>query len=120
MARNGQTAFDCESLERELGKESVKTLVRMFLEDTCDTVRQVQQAVKDRNAEQVRSLAHMMKGGCRSISALSSAEFCEVLEESAQRADWAAIRIGVNALEPMYESLKNDILSYLNESVRRD
>ena len=87
MSIPSQPAFDYARLEQELGKDSTQTLAQMFLDDTRDVLTNLNELVEQNDADRLRKLVHMLKGGCRSIIALSSERFCENLEESAAQAN---------------------------------
>jgi HPt (histidine-containing phosphotransfer) domain-containing protein len=115
MYAGKQRLFDYSGLEAELDQESVLTLARLFCDDTAPILAQIEEAVRKRNSEQVRTLIHMLKGCCRSINALSVEQFCEAIEDAAMRSDWTSISMGTASLSPLYEKLIEEVATYLEQ-----
>ena len=108
--------FDHVNLENELDRSAVVTLATLFKQDTAPIMANLPQAVRQKNAELVRSQVHMLRGGCRSISALRVDEFCEVLEDAAAAKDWCSIEVGVFGLGALYDRLIDEISEYIRVS----
>jgi HPt (histidine-containing phosphotransfer) domain-containing protein len=115
MYAGKQRLFDYAGLESELDQESVALLARLFCDDTSPIIAKIHDAVEKRDAEEVRSLIHMLKGCCRSINAVPVEQFCEAIEEAAMRVDWTSITMGTSSLVPLYEKLAEEVVEYLEK-----
>jgi PAS domain S-box-containing protein len=83
---NSMQAWDEQALlRRSLGKENLmNSLISMFLKSTPSQVTELQQACEAKDVEQVRHIAHTIKGGAANLSALRLQESAKDLEEQAK------------------------------------
>ena len=104
---------DLESLERELDVECARELALSFLEDASLLLIGIDAAVERREAVQLRSHAHGVKGCCRTIRALAAEEITNELESAAMSEDWQKIPAIRLQLAAAYDQVRRYITSYL-------
>lgn len=104
---------DLAKLEKVLDREGAVEMCEMFLEDTTDILQKISSAIESRDCERIREVAHMLKGCCKSVSAVSIAEMCAEMEGAAREQD---IRHAVDCLPKIanaYAALELQLRTYL-------
>jgi HPt (histidine-containing phosphotransfer) domain-containing protein len=124
MSVDQKALFDYKALESEFERAAVAELAALFLEETADCLTLLKRELEAKNTEGIRSLAHKMRGGCRSISSSSVEKTCRRLERacmppdfadpSTDFADWPHIEDLVSTLSLQCKSLFTIIQEYLN------
>jgi HPt (histidine-containing phosphotransfer) domain-containing protein len=95
---NSQLA-NLHDLEEQFDVEVARELVAAYLEDTDTVLDQMQVAIVDRDAAALKSVAHMLKGASRIITAKKLEHSASELEELTTSANWLMA-------ETQYENLK--------------
>ena len=63
------------------GEEVIRNLSTLFEQDSHARIRALQQAISENRADEVRKIAHALKGSCANVGAHRLAGLCEILEE---------------------------------------
>jgi PAS domain S-box-containing protein len=84
-----EVAVNINILESLVGSDRViiKEFLSDFLRDSREMVSELQNAVVDSKADEVRFIAHKLKSSARSIGALALGEWCAQMEKSAKQDD---------------------------------
>jgi CheY-like chemotaxis protein/HPt (histidine-containing phosphotransfer) domain-containing protein len=105
------------ALRRELGPSgALPRLVAIFERETPAILAGLRSAIDAEEAPSVRDLAHKLKGGCLSITAVPMSELCRDLEESAAAGSLEGAHDRVDAIESAYA----DALAALREQIPSD
>ncbi len=80
------------------GDPDMRELVEFFVDQMPDRVRALQQSLESGALEDVRSIAHQLKGAGGSYGFPQITESARMLEEQADSADIDAVRRGVDEL----------------------
>ncbi len=103
--------IDQAAMSRSLGADEgfrVRILAR-FLESTPSVVESMKAAAARDDHDQVRGLAHRLKGTSRMVGALMLGDVCEELEQVGTAEDAAAIGDGLARLQISYEDVVDEI-----------
>jgi signal transduction histidine kinase/CheY-like chemotaxis protein/HPt (histidine-containing phosphotransfer) domain-containing protein len=98
-----------ELLERLGGREDmIARFIEMFLKNVTGYMDSLQAAVEQNEGEQMRIMAHTIKGAAGNISAKCIRETAASLEALAREGD-------LGAAATLFQQLKNDIISFQHE-----
>jgi signal transduction histidine kinase/HPt (histidine-containing phosphotransfer) domain-containing protein len=92
--QNGSTpqepdAINMQALESACGSEGARELLEIFVHSTDDLFGRMNAALSAKDAKQLKSCAHEMKGACASIGAQDMAAISKNIEASALAENWA-------------------------------
>ena len=76
---------------RDLMEEGFSELLQVFLKESAEQYEALQRAWDRGEHEQVRRLAHSLKGCCSNLGARECAGLASGLEQAAVHADWGVI-----------------------------
>lgn len=85
-----ESPLDFSALESMFGddEELRDAILHEFAGSAQPYITELDDALGDRSAEGVRSLAHKLKSSSRTVGASVLADVCEALEHSAPNQDW--------------------------------
>jgi PAS domain S-box-containing protein len=110
MSPNGNGLIDAGRVQRfrDDYPEIAERLVALFADTTPPLLEQLTNAVHADDDEQVRRLAHKLKGSCQNVGAVEMAKLCRQLEEPGARMNSIA-----DALQGVYPATLAEIRSTL-------
>jgi HPt (histidine-containing phosphotransfer) domain-containing protein len=71
-------------LENQIGKETTKELIDIWLSETPQRVEAIREAVKEGSNQMAKNAAHALRGGCSIFGLVGIAECCKVIEDEAR------------------------------------
>jgi PAS domain S-box-containing protein len=98
-------------------RELLRTLVQMFLNTSPEQMNELREAVRQRNAEAIRRVAHTIKGAVGNFSAGPAFEAALDLEMQARLQDLADVDAACQRLHTALEELKPVLLTLANDQV---
>ena len=73
------------ALQAEGAEDILTRIIKLFLEDTPNQLEKLQQALRDKDADTIRSIAHTMKSSSANLGALTLSALFKDLEERGRR-----------------------------------
>jgi CheY-like chemotaxis protein/HPt (histidine-containing phosphotransfer) domain-containing protein len=103
--------FDANSLMDRISgdREFFEELVNLFIEDTPRHFESMKNACKEKDAEEIRNIAHTVTGSAGNFGAYSLQKSALSLEQTARTGDFSEIGCLIDAVETEFEILKNEI-----------
>jgi HPt (histidine-containing phosphotransfer) domain-containing protein len=89
----------------------IEDFVMIFLHDTPERLAALRAAAGHQDREQLRSLAHLIKGGAANAAAARLAALCAALESQVRSDEAAAILDQVGRIEAEYQRVSAALLS---------
>lgn len=71
-------------LENQIGKETTKELIDIWLSETPQRVEAIREAVKEGRNQITKNAAHALRGGCSIFGLVGIAECCKIIEDEAR------------------------------------
>lgn len=90
-------------------RELLMELLDIFVEDYAEKRELLDQLIKDNNAEEVRNIAHSIKGAAGNISAKAIHATCEKMERLAELNDLAPVQDLLGPLDKQFIDLQGCI-----------
>ena len=87
-----------QSLVEDIGRDDVRALVDLFLDDAPARIAALRAAIEGGDATAAAKVAHLMKSSASSVGALAYAARCGQLEQLAGEQRLEAARAGAEAL----------------------
>ncbi len=95
--------------------DTVLELVHLFLTDTTERLAGLENACKDGDLEQVRRLAHTIKGSCSQMGEASMAALSKDLEEQAKGGSLGGSVGTLAAITRQFEATRQAIRAFLEQ-----
>ena len=115
-----QQSFSTIALEEAFDADGAREIIQSFLDDSSDLIKLLDDTIKEREQEKLRSISHKLRGCCRAISAHSGQKLCSRMEELAAQLktqeDWLAVEALQPILEESYAAIAERARQYLNVS----
>lgn len=93
-------------LKRSMGKESLfNAIVSLFLQDMPNRVKDLTEAVENKELDKIRQLSHTIKGVAANLSGGKVQAASAVIEEAAKKNDFECIEITLPQLLQVYQEL---------------
>jgi len=106
-----------DALKRILGNRIVlKTLLEVYISEIPDNMLQLKEAIKDKNKEKVRFIAHSMKGVAANLSAMRVQFQAELVEHAAQKSEIEEIE----SLMPKLEKHIAQLLACFEKYIKQE
>jgi HPt (histidine-containing phosphotransfer) domain-containing protein len=105
--------MDIKNLAEELGLEEndALRLVRTFIETTEQDLLLLEQAIADQDADQVRKLAHHIKGASSNLELTDIAEAARTIEEKGRANSFEDTEPQIAAVRSGLDSIRVDMIS---------
>jgi HPt (histidine-containing phosphotransfer) domain-containing protein len=105
--------MDIKNLSEELGLEEndVLRLVRTFIDSTEQDLLLLAQAIADHDADQVRKLAHHIKGAASNLELNDIADATRTIEEKGRSKSFEATEPQFAAIRRGLDSIRADMIS---------
>jgi HPt (histidine-containing phosphotransfer) domain-containing protein len=100
-------------LEEQFDVEMARELVAAYLEDTDSVLDQIQAAIIDRDAAALKSVAHMLKGASRIITAKQLEQSASELEELSSAPNWLVAETKYETLKQVFEQTIDYLRVYI-------
>jgi PAS domain S-box-containing protein len=98
-------------------RELLRTLVHMFLETCPGQLSELREAIRERNADAIRRVAHTIKGAVGNFSAGPAFKAALELENQARVKDLTSVDAACERLHTALEELKPALLALANDQV---
>jgi two-component system sensor histidine kinase/response regulator len=85
--------------------DEVREMMGMFVETSRPMLRDLEEAVAARRQPEAEDIAHSAKGAARSAGAMRLADLCDLVEQAAERGDWAEADRRLVTLGPELEAV---------------
>ena len=95
-----------DQLREECGAEMVAGFVSVFITDTSERMKRLQELADDQDSTAVEREAHGLKGSCANLGVESMAELCRVLEAEAESGLLKSTKYILERLDFEFERLK--------------
>jgi HPt (histidine-containing phosphotransfer) domain-containing protein len=108
VRRDATLVLDIEQL-RDMTLDDgslMREILAALLDDTARQLTLLDQAIRERNPQATRRLAHYSKGACANVGANAAAAVLETLESTAMSQDFEACRTSLDALALEMERLR--------------
>ena len=102
-----------QNLEEQFDVEMAKELVAAYLEDTDSVLDQLQAAIVDRDASALKSVAHMLKGASRIITATHLEHSASELEDLSSAPNWLVAESKYETLKQVFEQTIDYLRVYI-------
>lgn len=102
-----------QNLEEQFDLEMARELVAAYLEDTDCVLDQLQVAIVDRDASALKSVAHMLKGASRIITASQLENAASELEDLSSSPNWLVAESKYETLKQVFDETINYLRLYL-------
>lgn len=96
---------------RSIMGEEFDLLVDVFVSDSAKRLDDIEQAIKDGNAESLRTTAHGFKGSALNISAARLTSLCRELEDMGRNRELADATGKLEMVRQEYETVKTYLLA---------
>jgi two-component system sensor histidine kinase/response regulator len=105
--------IDIEALQKELGKDSTKELLNVYVRSSQGLLTRIQLAIEARDDQALKKLAHELTGSSLTTGAYEMARLSRQLE-SGHDQDWENCDSTYNLLLQSFEELQNELSSWLS------
>lgn len=104
--------MDIKNLAEELGLEEndILRLVRTFIETSEQDLLLLEQAIADQDADQVRKLAHHIKGAASNLELTGIAEAARAIEEKGRSKSFEDTEPQIAAIRSGLDSIRADMV----------
>ncbi len=108
VRRDPTTVLDMQQLrDMTLNDESLmREILAALIDDTARQMLLLDRAIRERNPQTARYLAHSSKGACANVGANAAAAVLESIEHTAAGRDFERCRTSLEALELEMERLR--------------
>ncbi len=89
-------------------EEMMREILAALIEDTGSQLSQIDSAIRERNAEQCKRLAHYCKGACANVGANAAAGVLRRMEQEAVSGEFDACARSLAALADELNRLKEE------------
>ncbi|QGY42074.1 Hpt domain-containing protein [Pseudodesulfovibrio cashew] len=108
--------MDSKFLESMAGKQSfLKRMFTVFISQEPKRLREIRKALEEGNEEQLRHLAHSLKGGSATMGVARVRDCCLALENAAKAHDLKAAEALIPKLETEMRRAYAFMFNYLDE-----
>ncbi len=102
----GEQPIDFATLAESLGESGARDVVSTFAGSTDESIAKVDAALRARNIEEIRAVAHELKGATKAILATEMARACAEIEEAIKDEHWGRIQEGCASLKLSFARFK--------------
>ena len=103
---------------KELFGNAFESKVEQLLDTTLLDLQALKDAIKEKDADQLNSHAHHLKGSIGIFGGLQLMEACQLLEEYVSKKDWQAAQKNIETLPEMFEKFKLALNATVNSKSR--
>ena len=110
--------LDREKLKElwELGEDVAKDIWQSFLENAQKQIEQLYASLKQRKAQQLRHVAHTLKGMAYNAGAARLAHLAKQIQEAAEQEDWEQAKQDVNQLDSIWHATQVAYKEWQNDN----
>lgn len=97
----------------EIMEDEFPELIQVFIADSDPRISSMNIALDEKNALELKEIAHSFKGASSNLSALPLAEMCFKIEEKARDTNFEGISALITEVDVEYQSVKAILLSLI-------
>lgn len=104
-------AIDLTAIQelKDILEDEFDVLIDTYIDDTANKLKQLQTAIAAQDADQVRKLAHSIKGASMNIGLMAFSDVCQQLEDAAKAGETGQF---AKLAEPLFDT-SDDLFNQL-------
>lgn len=109
--------YDNLNMLKEVIGDDLKAILDSFNDITPQVIEQLDQAIKQQNAAEVRHHAHTLKGSAANVGAIELPALCIELENMGRNGELEGAEVLFSQVESSYSRLSNAVNEYINSEL---
>lgn len=112
MQENNEIIFDKAQFDnlKDLLAQGFKEFIIIYLNDFEQREKELSIAIKDKKIDNIKKIAHMLKGSSLSVGATGLAKICDELEVASKKGDFKEVEIMFDGLKELFPKFKEKYL----------